>query len=158
MNTIPMKNKIYMISALLAVLFLAGLPKINAQPADTTTLTHHKQTTLSSDFLNNSEKDLTFRSKETFNEKQIKPWFSEPYPNPVQQDVTLDFRLPEEHNIAEIKLMDLTGKTIRTIPLQPSNNKVKINLSTLNRGMYFLAVYYKGNLIKSNALVVGLNH
>jgi hypothetical protein len=75
----------------------------------------------------------------------------------VQQYVTLDFRLPEEQKTAEIKLMDLTGKTIRTIPLESSDKQIKINLSTLNRGMYFLAVYYKGNLIKSNALVVGLN-
>lgn len=153
-----MKRKHYSILLILFGLLLIGISSsINAQPYDTYVQTK-KQDVSDTNMQNNNAIALGQSSPEININKKSKPWFSDPYPNPAQQNITLHFRLPDEQENAKIKLMDLTGKTIKTIPLQGYDNKIKINMGTLNRGMYFLAVYYKGNLIKSNALLVGTNH
>lgn len=86
------------------------------------------------------------------------PWFSKPYPNPIKDFVTLDYNLPENNNTAQIRISDLTGKTLKVLNLDPFVTKIRINMSSLNKGMYFLSVYYNGNLIKSNTLILGANN
>lgn len=86
------------------------------------------------------------------------PWFSKPYPNPIKDFVTLDYNIPANNNTAQIRISDLTGKTLKVFKLDSFSGKIRINMSSFTKGMYFLTIYYNGNLIKSNTLILGANN
>ena len=79
---------------------------------------------------------------------------SNPFPNPATSYVKITYKFPSVSDNGEFKIMDLTGKTVMAYPLEGSNNTLRINISDLNRGLYFCTIYYKGQLIKSNKLIV----
>ncbi|MBN2639613.1 MAG: T9SS type A sorting domain-containing protein [Bacteroidales bacterium] len=86
-----------------------------------------------------------------------KIWISNPYPNPVKNIVNMNFTLPEPNQTAKLTISDLTGKTIKILNLNSYQKKISIDISNLNSGMYFLSLYYQGNLIKSKAIILGAN-
>ncbi|MBN2615905.1 MAG: T9SS type A sorting domain-containing protein [Bacteroidales bacterium] len=89
---------------------------------------------------------------------QNRPWFSEPYPNPIKDFITLDYKIPVQNKTAQIRISDLTGKTLKVLNLDSFGRKIRINMSSFNKGMYFLSIYYNGSLIKSNTLILGANN
>ena len=63
-------------------------------------------------------------------------------PNPFSSTTTLEFYLSETKNIS-IAISDVMGriaKTIQTKYIQQGNNKIEINLSELNSGIYFCKI------------------
>lgn len=84
--------------------------------------------------------------------------FSDPFPNPASTFVKINYQFPSAGDNGELKIMDLTGKTVMTYPLNGSGNTLRINVSDLTRGLYFFTIYYKGQLIKSNKLIVSNQH
>ena len=80
--------------------------------------------------------------------------FSSPFPNPASSFVKINYSFPSTNDNGEVRIMDLTGKTIRVYPLNGTSNTLRINISDLTRGLYFCTIYYKGQLIKSNKLIV----
>lgn len=80
--------------------------------------------------------------------------FSSPFPNPASSFIKINYSFPSTNDYGELRIMDLTGKTVKTYPLEGSNNSLRINISDLTRGLYFCTMYYKGQLIKSNKLIV----
>lgn len=65
------------------------------------------------------------------------------YPNPVENDLTLDCNFSNGGNL-NYSLLDMTGKLIRTSDVQLHNGKEKINISFsgLATGDYLLRVIY----------------
>ncbi|NNC95778.1 MAG: T9SS type A sorting domain-containing protein [Chitinophagales bacterium] len=61
------------------------------------------------------------------------------YPNPAQDKVQLQL-LSFEEKLTEIRMSDLTGKTVMNIDeyLQPGINSVSLDLSHLQNGIYFV--------------------
>ncbi len=80
--------------------------------------------------------------------------FSNPFPNPASSYVRINYKFPSVSDNGELRIMDLTGKTVMTYPLEGANNTLRFNVSDLNQGLYFCTIYYKGQLIKSNKLIV----
>ena len=64
------------------------------------------------------------------------------FPNPFYSTTTLEFNLSETNNVS-ISITDVMGrivKPIQTKNLQQGKNKIEINLSELNHGIYFCKI------------------
>jgi len=71
------------------------------------------------------------------------------YPNPVKE--VINFKL--ESNANTILLLDVTGKTVKSI--KANNTSVKVPLSNLDNGIYFYKVINNvGNVVAANKFVV----
>ncbi len=101
-----------------------------------------------------SETSITNAYKDTGDTNTPRIQFSNPFPNPASSFVKINYKFPSINDNGELRIMDLTGKTVITYPLEGSNNTLRINVSDLTRGLYFCTIYYKGQLIKSNKLIV----
>ena len=63
-------------------------------------------------------------------------------PNPFSSTTTLEFNLSETKNVS-ISITDVMGRIVKPIQtkyLQQGNNKIEINLSELNHGIYFCKI------------------
>ncbi|MEM1321350.1 MAG: T9SS type A sorting domain-containing protein [Bacteroidota bacterium] len=62
------------------------------------------------------------------------------YPNPAQDQLTVNVYNPDEAEATTLDLYDLNGKLLRqeAIQLQPGNNSYELDLSELNGGIYML--------------------
>jgi len=60
------------------------------------------------------------------------------YPNPATDNVTISFTAINE--IADIKIYDITGKQLINKTVDANMGSYKMNLSELNRGIYFVQV------------------
>lgn len=70
------------------------------------------------------------------------------YPNPFTTSTTLEFNLSETKNVS-ITIVDVVGIEVKTIPtknLQSGKNKITIDLSELNNGIYFCKIKSNENL------------
>ena len=104
---------------------------------------------------NNSGNTLAISAIKDSNTTDIpKIKFSNPFPNPASSFVKINYSFPSANDNGELRIMDLTGKTVKTYSLEGTNNSLRINISDLTRGLYFCTLYYKGQLIKSNKLIV----
>ena len=110
-----------------------------------------QETNLSGD---SSETSLTDPYKDTSVTNMPRIQLSNPFPNPASSFVKIDYKFPSISDNGELRIMDLTGKTVLTYPLAGTNNSLRINVSDLTRGLYFCTIYYKGQLVKSNKLIV----
>jgi hypothetical protein len=63
------------------------------------------------------------------------------YPNPVSDVLSIDIQ-SERNTLAEIKLMDATGRTVKTISLHlmEGSNTTKIDMESLAKGIYVVQV------------------
>ncbi|WP_052444620.1 T9SS type A sorting domain-containing protein [Flammeovirga sp. OC4] len=72
------------------------------------------------------------------------------YPNPSKSEkVQLSFK--RQFNIEEIKLTDITGKELKTIPL--SGEVVEINTAALKAGIYLVQIKVEGQVISKKLIV-----
>lgn len=76
------------------------------------------------------------------------------YPNPVSDNLFLDFSMPESGNIT-VRLMDMTGKTVLVDAFEAAlgQNKHFVNVSGLRAGMYLLQIETKTGKIIQKVLV-----
>ena len=76
------------------------------------------------------------------------------YPNPVSDNLFLDFSMPESGNIT-VRLMDMTGKTVLVDAFEAAlgQNKHFVNVSGLRAGMYLLQMETKTGKIIQKVLV-----
>lgn len=64
------------------------------------------------------------------------------YPNPFSSSATFEFNLSEIKNVC-VSICDLMGRKVKTMPnnnIQLGTNKITIDLSELNKGIYFCKV------------------
>lgn len=69
------------------------------------------------------------------------------YPNPFGSSVTL-----VNHNADAVRITDITGRDINTIPLNTSGSKSEINLAYLAPGIYFLTTMKEGIIIETRKI------
>ena len=69
------------------------------------------------------------------------------YPNPFSNSTAIEFYLSESKNvsISILDVMERIEKTISTKNLQQGKNKITIDLSELNNGIYFCKLNSKEN-------------
>ena len=76
------------------------------------------------------------------------------YPNPTNTSATILFNLLKVENIS-ISIVDMLGREIKnttTNNLQSGNNKINLDISDLNNGIYFVRINNKKGFV--NKLVI----
>jgi len=79
--------------------------------------------------------------------------FSNAYPNPAQSIITFDYILPYGKQ-AELRLLNLLGSAVRSIPVEGGNGSLQLNVSDLNEGVYFYSLWVRGEAISTRKLIV----
>ena len=75
-------------------------------------------------------------------------------PNPASNNVTLNYDLKGSSQAATLKIYNMLGTAVKTVALESYNNSSKIDISSLEEGMYFYSVLVGGKAIKTSRLVV----
>lgn len=76
------------------------------------------------------------------------------YPNPAGDYVTIDYELTPKVKQASVRIFNLLGSTVREAVMEKGNNKLRINVSDLQNGVYFYSVLINGNIYKTKKLVI----
>jgi len=63
------------------------------------------------------------------------------FPNPVQDQLTI--RSTTTLSRASMKLVDISGRMIKTIELNSRTNQIQVNTSSLQQGIYFIQIHHK---------------
>ena len=80
--------------------------------------------------------------------------FSNPFPNPANQQTGINFQLPSPNSEAHIMLRNLLGSVVKEIQVKGTENKFSINTSDLNNGLYFYSVLFENRILFTKKLIV----
>jgi len=70
---------------------------------------------------------------------------SAPYPNPSNTSVNFTYRLSNSSQSANLKIFNMLGESIQTIPISSSTNKVSINVQSIPSGIYVCEIQTEGS-------------
>jgi hypothetical protein len=76
------------------------------------------------------------------------------YPNPVQYQAFIDYKLHSETVKAKIVIHNILGKVMGEYELTPSENRLKIEADDLLSGVYFYTLYLDNNGMLTRKLIV----
>jgi hypothetical protein len=76
------------------------------------------------------------------------------YPNPVQDQAFIDYKLHTETVKAKITVHNILGKTMGDYDLPSTESRVKLQTDELVSGVYFYTVYLNNNGILTRKLIV----
>lgn len=74
------------------------------------------------------------------------------YPNPVSSN--LKFSFEDNHNITSLVVVDMLGKTMKTIKTSNASGVKNVDVSDLNKGFYFVKVMTGSKVIESKKLMI----
>jgi hypothetical protein len=75
-------------------------------------------------------------------------------PNPASTNVSLSYDLKNTSQPATLKIYNMLGAVVKTVSLETYNNNTKVDVSSLEEGMYFYSVLVGGKAIKTSRLIV----
>jgi hypothetical protein len=78
----------------------------------------------------------------------------ETYPNPVSDNLTINYSLDRNTDNVRIDVYDVVGQIIRTYALSSSEGQLKVNVDGINSGVYFYAIKVDGETIKTERVIV----
>ncbi len=79
---------------------------------------------------------------------------SDIFPNPASSTAFIDYKLSNNVSQGEIKIINLVGKTVKTIPISEREGRLKIDVSKFSKGIYFYSVSLDGNIVKTKKFMV----
>jgi len=80
--------------------------------------------------------------------------FSEIYPNPATNSISVDYNLTTKVNSATIRISNLLGSVVKESDLQINSNKAKLDISELENGIYFYSVLINNDVYTTKKLIV----
>lgn len=75
------------------------------------------------------------------------------FPNPANQQITMDLELPTGITTAEIKISDIMGRAIHVLQVEGQSTNQVFNVDQLAQGTYFLTVSAEGKVITKRFVV-----
>ena len=79
---------------------------------------------------------------------------SEIYPNPATNYVNLDFNLTPSVKQAKVRVINLLGSVVKEVEIEKGTNQLKLDVSSLDNGVYFYSVLINGDTYKTKKLVI----
>jgi hypothetical protein len=76
------------------------------------------------------------------------------YPNPVQDQAVVDYKLIDGLVKAKIVIHNVLGKPISEFELDPSENRIKIMADDMNAGVYFYTLYINSSGVATRKIMV----
>lgn len=75
-------------------------------------------------------------------------------PNPASSVASVTYDLNNTGLSASIKIYNMLGTLVKTVPLETYTNNTKIDINALEEGIYIYSVVVGGKAIKTNRLIV----
>lgn len=79
---------------------------------------------------------------------------SDLYPNPCSNHVNLDYSLADQINSAAVRIVNIYGNLVGEQEIDPAAKKLTMDISSLERGVYFYTVLIDENIYKTQKLIV----
>ena len=73
-----------------------------------------------------------------------KPFSFSAYPNPAQNNVNFNYTIAANVSTASLKIYNLLGECIQTLPLSAAKNKTTIDVQSMPSGIYVCAIEANG--------------
>ncbi len=80
--------------------------------------------------------------------------FSDAYPNPATNSTTIAYSYPKTAKTAEIIISNILGSKVTEIQLNDFNSKKTIDISNLNKGVYFYSLIVNDKIYYTKKLIV----
>lgn len=80
--------------------------------------------------------------------------FSNPFPNPANQQTRINFQLPSDNSEARVMLRNLLGSVVKDFKVRGNETRLSINTSDLNSGLYFYSVMFENRILFTKKLIV----
>lgn len=75
------------------------------------------------------------------------------YPNPVNNDGVLNVQFNKTSSSANLKVVDMVGRTLKTIELQKGLSQTSFNVNDLNKGQYILLLEADNKVLGSKKFI-----
>jgi hypothetical protein len=75
-------------------------------------------------------------------------------PNPASSDISLTYNISNANQTATVKIYNMLGTLVKTVPLETYTNNTKIDINSLEEGIYIYSVIVGDKAIKTSRLVV----
>jgi hypothetical protein len=79
---------------------------------------------------------------------------SDIYPNPATNTVNLDYNLPAGLDAVEVSIVNLLGAVVKKAVATRDENKLTMNISELEAGIYFYSVLVNDEVYKTKKLII----
>lgn len=76
------------------------------------------------------------------------------YPNPASENVTVEYAYSGQSNNVKLVIKNLVGATVYTRNLDANGNKVRVDVSDYNAGIYFYSIEADGRPLVTKKLLV----
>ena len=76
------------------------------------------------------------------------------YPNPASSDVSFSYTLGNVSQAAAVKIYNMLGALVKTVSLDTFSNTTKIDVNSLEEGVYIYSVMVGGKAVKTSRLVI----
>ena len=75
-------------------------------------------------------------------------------PNPASSFVSIAYTINNTNQEASVKIYNMLGSLVKTIPLETYSNSTKVDVNSLEEGIYVYSVVVGGKAVKTSRLVV----
>jgi hypothetical protein len=79
---------------------------------------------------------------------------SDAYPNPASNKFNIDYNFDINFNQARLKIVNLLGSVVKEVEIDQNSNKLSIDISDLNAGVYFYSVVVDNEVFQTKKLVI----
>ncbi len=79
---------------------------------------------------------------------------SDIYPNPADNFVAIDYTMPNEVENASVKIVNILGSVVKEQQIETRNNKLTLDISDINSGVYFYSILVNGEGYITKKLIV----
>ena len=87
-------------------------------------------------------------------EKSDQVTFSNPYPNPANQQVSFNYALPEGMAGAKLSISNILGATVREIAIVETSGTLRIPAFDLGEGIYFYTLKAGNKNLVTNKMII----
>ena len=79
---------------------------------------------------------------------------SDIYPNPAENLVNIDYIIPAEVETASVKIVNILGSVVKEQYINTGSNKMTLDVSGLNGGIYFYSVTINGEIYSTKRMII----
>ncbi len=76
------------------------------------------------------------------------------FPNPAKNNLTVNYAVKGSFNTASIELFDVLGQKLISKNLASNKGEVRLNINSLNAGVYFYSIRVNGQAVKTERVIV----
>ena len=79
---------------------------------------------------------------------------STPYPNPARDEAFVKVNFPSGIQTGQLDVFNLIGKRVMSVPVQQPNSEVRLEVKSLNSGIYFVYLTGEGKELTSRKMII----